>query len=562
MKKILTLFACLSFTFCLSIQEARAQSGMVTPTTQFWNTDVTVEVNTMANQRHVRIAAGYNGWVYAAYIVNDSVSHKGGVVVRYSKDGGVTWMPFNNYPYYDHSFYNACDIVAEGLDSAHSNVFVAMSRKDLITKKFEVEVLRFNPYHIAYPSVPVFFKQLDSNQVFNLALASDFRNPVARDSVYSMGLLYNHHGPMMDSLFFATTEKKLDSVNVHGSVSKGGNFFRAPRLISTAKHLRGLGLSYSYSATSVRGTFHAVWESLDTTTSKFGHVLASRTALRTDSAWTKPVYIDSMNVAFRDGIRNPTIASQSSILDNDSTNATTLVAFEWAKGGNPDSLDLYGFINKRADTTEYWNQYGIAGSVHKEMQPDLSFDPFNKQFLLTYFDSTAQSLIYETLPMAAPAPFGFSVVSGQYNVTTSNLVAPWPQVIINPKLYAPSPAVQQPFFAWVSDPANKNGVVKCNGQYLNVGIQEIELAGMQVLNPFPNPASDQVSLPVVSNRETDLNLSILNLLGENVIVSRQIHLTEGMQMIDLNVANLSSGLYFCRLESGKSSKTVRIVVQH
>jgi hypothetical protein len=553
MKKILTFFAALSCVFTLSVQETQAQSTSSTnPTPQFFANDITVEANTMANQRDVRVAAAYNGWVFAAYLVNDTVSHKGGVVVRYSKDGGVSWLPFNGYPYYAHSWYTACDLTVLGKDTSHLFVFVGLSRKDLVSQKTEVEVLRYNAYHVAFPPVQVYFNQLKMNTVFDLALANSFRQPARKDSVYGVGLLYSYQGTTADTLIFSTT--------IHKS---GKIVFGNSRVINAAKHLGKVALSYSSSTASSRGTYHAAWESKDTTISKFGHILASRTLFNIDSTWITPVYLDTLfNPAFNNMVRNPSIASQCTATgaNNDSTNAGTAVSFEYERNGHPDTLDIYGYYNMRGDTTGFWNQFKIIANNHKNMQANMTFDATgaNNPFGITYFDSTAGALVYETQSMMFPTPNTWTMVDAHYNVSNSTLKNPWPRVVINP---TPVFSAALPFFGWVSDAASKDGVVLCNAQYIT-GINEVDLGGIKIYTPYPNPASTMAVLPVSSEKPVDLTLTMFNLLGENVVAEQKEHLSGGMQQMQINVSELRAGLYFCRIQSGATSQTFRIVVQH
>jgi hypothetical protein len=543
MKKMFTFFASLSCLLIVGISGIRAQSASsVNPTPQFM-TDITVEANSLADQRHVHIATAFNGWVFAAYLVNDTTTHKGGVVVRYSKNGGINWMSFNNYPYFDHSMFTNCDLTIVGKDTTSLYVYVGATRKDVTTGNYEVQVLRYNPYHTAYPPVKVYFQQLDMNKVYDLALANDYKNPASGDLDYGLGLLYNHHGPVKDSLIFVTTGLM--------SASKLGK----TTVIATAHHLRYISLAFSSSQTAHKGTYQAAWESLDSANSKFGHVLVSRTLLRTDSVWIKPIYLDSMNTNFTDKLRYPTIASQVNNNDNDSSNATTAVAFEWPRNGNPDSLDIYGYYNKRSDTTNFWNMFLLATSNDQEKQPNMSFDSYNNQFNATYYDSTSGGLVYFTQPTSFTSPNSWNSVNTHYNDNTANLKAPWPKVAVNP-------LTKQAFMAWVVDPSNGNGIVKCDGQYLFTGIEELDASGVGISNPYPNPSTTLAVIPVQAVKETNLRLTLYTLLGESAGKIQQIHLQEGEQQIVVDVNDLASGVYLCSMESDSFRKTVRLVVQH
>jgi len=537
MRKIATFLASAAALLSIGKGSCSAQSAIPSSVAPLFTSDIIVESNTTANQRNVRVASAFNGWMFAAYIVNDSISNKGGVVVRYSKNGGINWMPFNNYPYFQHSNYQACDITVTGADTNHLSVFVGMVRKDHTTKKFEVEVERYNAMHTAYPSVVVFFQQLDTNGVTDLALANDYKQPAPTDSAYSIGLLYAHHGTSMDSVLFATTEKRLK------------NKFGKPTLIAAGAHYRKVSIAYLHSM-SITGAYCAAWESLDSVKSTYGHILFSRTMSKLDSAWTKPVYLDSLRPATVNKLRSPSISCQYNAVDNDSANATAAVAFDYYNGTDHDIL---GYYNKKADSANFWNLFVVTNSSNNEIQPNLSFDPTANNFVATYYDSTAKGLTYSNQSMLFSTPIAWNFVTWQYNSNT-NLKAPWPRVVMNQLTH-------KAFFAWVMDPANGNGVVLCNGDYLYTGISEQEVSGLQFLNPYPNPANSGSVLPVSSDIPVTLNISIYNAMGQLVNCSSE-HFGGGVKLIDLNTSSFAPGIYVCRIATSDHAVTRRLIVEH
>jgi hypothetical protein len=541
MKKTLTFFATFLCVFSMRVQTLQAQSAGA-PQSPLFATDITIETNHLANQRHVRVASAYNGWLFAAYLVNDTTTNKGGVVVRYSKDGGITWAAFNGYPYYQHSTFTNCDISVAGMDTTQLAVFVAYSRKDATTQKYEVGVKKYNPMHVAFAPVQVMMQQLDSNKVYDLSLTNDYRFPAPKDSIYSVGLLYSHKGATMDSLLFNNMHKAM------------GKFKKSVQVVATGKNFRHVSLGYASSAT-VTGNYFAAWELLDTANSTLAHAYVARTMSNIDSAWTTPKCLDSLSASTLGRIRNPSIACQYSGNDNDSANVTVAVVFECARNGSfTDSMDVLGYYNKAAAKTSFWTPLSLAATTDNELQPYMVCDPSGNKFLVTYYDSTTGSLAYGNAQYNTPA--AWTMVTAQYNDNTANLKAPWPRVVANPQ-------VQKPFFAWVMDPANKNGVVLCDGQYLNTSVApEAELTGLKIYNLFPNPAQSALVLPVYLETSTSLSVSVLNLLGQEVMPAQKINAGPGMQQVDLNVSDLSAGVYLCRLTAAGQVHTLRFVKQN
>jgi hypothetical protein len=542
MKKFSTFFTALVCLLALGSQ-LRGQSTAPSSTSPLFANDITVEANNMANQRHVKIAAAFNGWIFAAYIVNDSISQKGGVVVRYSKNGGINWMPFNGYAYKQHSIYAACDITVAGLDSNHLNVFLGDVRINTITKKYEVGVSRYNAVRNITSSTSVFFQQLDTNKVYDIALATDYKFAASKDSIYSVGVLYNHKGLVKDTLVFADTRKY-------------GRGFGKKHIIATGPFYRNVSLGYAHSLTASRGAYVAAWEQLPAANATLGHIYEARTATLIDSVWTAPVCLDSLSARTNGMVRNPSLACQYSGSDNDSSNVTLAVAFDCARNGRMDSLDVLGYYNKAGDSTNFWNLFTLAATTNNELQASLSFDPGTGNFVATYYDSTAGSLPYLMQALTLPTPNAWMLMKGAYNDNHTVLKAPYPRVVVNP-------LSGKGFFAWVIDPAgNKNGVVLVDGENIFTAVSELDESGLKVYNMYPNPASSSIVLPVLTDKQMNVKMTVYTILGSLAMPAETLHLGGGLQNLNVDVEGLSSGIYFCRIESGAVSHTFRFVVQH
>ncbi|HEV7230679.1 MAG TPA: T9SS type A sorting domain-containing protein [Bacteroidia bacterium] len=542
MKKFGTLFTTLMSLLVLG-SHLNAQSNAPISSSPLFANDITVEANNMANQRHVRIASAFNGWLFAAYIVNDSVSGKGGVVVRYSKNGGINWMPFNGYSYAQHSVYKSCDITVAGLDSAHLCVFLADVRMNSVTKRYEVKVSRYSAEHNITSATSVFFQQLDTNQVYDVALATDYKFAALKDSIYSVGVLYSHKGLVQDSLIFADTRKY-------------GHPFGKKHLIATGPFYRNVTLGYAHSQSAFKGAYIAVWEQLPSANSTLGHLYQARTAAMIDSVWTKPLCLDSLSPLTNGKVRNPSIACQNSNLDNDSSNMTLAVAFDCARNGQMDSLDVMGYFNKTADSTNFWTMFTLAATTNNELQPSLSFDAGTGNFVATYYDSTAGSLPYLMQTFTLPTPNAWTVIKSAYNDNHTVLKAPYPRALVNPQS-------GKGFFAWTIDPAGtQNGVVLVDGENIFTAVPEIDESGLKAYNMYPNPSSSSVVLPLSTDKEMNVKMTVYTVLGSLAMPAETIHLGGGLQNLSMDVEGLSSGVYFCRIESGSVSHTFRFVVQH
>ena len=75
-------------------------------------------------------------------------------------------------------------------------------------------------------------------------------------------------------------------------------------------------------------------------------------------------------------------------------------------------------------------------------------------------------------------------------------------------------------------------------------------------NPFNNGTIISFSIPV----DQFVALRIYDILGREVTVLLNDHMESGSHEIAFNSTNLASGIYFYRLETGKFSRTQKMVL--
>jgi PKD repeat protein len=86
-----------------------------------------------------------------------------------------------------------------------------------------------------------------------------------------------------------------------------------------------------------------------------------------------------------------------------------------------------------------------------------------------------------------------------------------------------------------------------------------ELTTFSSLSVYPNPATNAVSLNVNSSKAySDCQLSINNMLGQNVY-AKSIDLASGSNTVNMDITNLTAGVYFISLQNGKDVVTTKFV---
>jgi hypothetical protein len=92
----------------------------------------------------------------------------------------------------------------------------------------------------------------------------------------------------------------------------------------------------------------------------------------------------------------------------------------------------------------------------------------------------------------------------------------------------------------------------------SVGLEE-NLVKSEILNVFPNPASEVVNVTFV-NTEKNSTISVYDLTGKELL-SKNILSGNGLSQQELDVSHLSRGTYILTLTSDNSRKTQKIIIQ-
>lgn len=70
------------------------------------------------------------------------------------------------------------------------------------------------------------------------------------------------------------------------------------------------------------------------------------------------------------------------------------------------------------------------------------------------------------------------------------------------------------------------------------------------LKVFPNPVDENMNVQIEVRKNTNLNVSVSNLLGKTILTENK-DLNEGIQTMNINLKNLPSGIYFLNLSDGQ-----------
>ena len=80
------------------------------------------------------------------------------------------------------------------------------------------------------------------------------------------------------------------------------------------------------------------------------------------------------------------------------------------------------------------------------------------------------------------------------------------------------------------------------------------------VNVYPNPAKTDLFIEINAQKQTEIEINVLNLLGQAVI-SEQFDLDQGMNNKMINLHELEGGLYIIQMISGNESYMKKIVIE-
>jgi len=101
------------------------------------------------------------------------------------------------------------------------------------------------------------------------------------------------------------------------------------------------------------------------------------------------------------------------------------------------------------------------------------------------------------------------------------------------------------------------GIGNCS---VATGVSEGIAAASVTATIYPNPVVNEANLHFNLSKESDVSVSIVNLLGEELTVVDNKNFTAGFQNVALPVSELEPGIYFCNITLAKSKQTIKFVV--
>ncbi len=521
------------------MNEAHVASSPVFPQPLYTN-DVVMKNDTVDQQR-VRISVAFNGWLFAAVNRVDVASDEGGISILRSKDNGITWQQIDGY-FPAGTRYPAFDLVVAGTDTNSLTVYLAGVNYNVASGNYVLFVDRYDGRTGAFAGSN-FNLSAGQQKIYDVALATDYTHPAVGATPYSIGMLYSRYTSSQDSIVF------------RGSVDGGVTWTVNEPVAVTGYYFGKLSISYGRSASGSNGRYFGAWERRPSSTSRVGNIYTSRSQSTVDGAWITPENVDSVSNTMIGLCANPQIATSFGTTDNDSASVTAVILVQRDYAGNGSDYDLLGFYNKRAHFTNFWYRLDVVNTSENDIQPDVSYDPANQNFLAVYYDSTNGKLPYLVNNFNLATPSTWTTISAQYNDVTTNLRGAWPRVEINP-------VAVQTAHAWLAFDSTGNGVAMFDAEYNYTGIANNGNVRGGMSAVFPNPASNAMTVSYTASSEAVVVINVYNTLGD-VVTTRSIgNKPAGDYTERFDVTNWNNGIYLVEVVTGETKSVSRIVVKH
>jgi hypothetical protein len=94
-----------------------------------------------------------------------------------------------------------------------------------------------------------------------------------------------------------------------------------------------------------------------------------------------------------------------------------------------------------------------------------------------------------------------------------------------------------------------------------VGVVNANSINFDVLQNMPNPATDETMIVVKTQNAATINLTISNMLGQQVYTAQEVANAAGAYTFRVNVSDLNTGVYFYTVTVGEKSVSKKMIVE-
>ena len=502
-----------------------------------WGPDVVV--NPVAGNYYSKatISVAYDGTLYYGRLYS-TISASGPMQhweILKSVDNGAVFTDYKSGYVTGSIKFIDFDILAAGNDAATFNLFIARSYLDTVNRNSKMRADRYDISGTSTTIIDELYVAFSTIRGWgNLSMVSDYREKNVNSSPYSFSI--------------AAVKSEWEDSIVVWTDQLGGTVMNRRGIASSPQVFRNVSIAIGKAGYSQIGRLGVVWDSYTSGSFLYGTVRC------------KYVYPDSpadiisgggpfLIGSAGDNYRNPVIVMSqkatgpgTGIGDRD---IRTIIFYEYSDGTiNARVADSIMTI-----TSNFSSIFQVAQSSKKGTNLDAIYDPYNEEFLITYYDQTNKMLSYSTKSLISPKNEAPAIIRVNYrDVLTVSTVAVNPRVDINK-------TDGNVVFAW-----NDSGASMFETYVGSASIDENSMESVSNLLLYPNPATDHVNIVFNSISEQKIKLYIYDLRGSEVYATES-QVIQGENLLEVNTDNLAQGQYVLMVSSANNSYPVKLIIK-
>ncbi len=509
-----------------------------------WGGDVNVNPVAGRYYKNARVSVAYDGTIYVGrlYATAAAAPYDHWEVLK-STDTGHTFTGFDSSFATAGQQYRAFDILAAGANATDFKLIVARSFYDSSAANLGDNRLLVYAYGASgqYLSTLVdeshnyiasFYRGWEA-----ISLSSDWREKNSISAPYEIDIVAQKSGVDDSIIVWASKDA--------GATMTRRGLYGTPRYIKTVSSSIGSTLS----TTSLYGRFGIVWDEFVNNGDMWGKIYGE--FLYADDASDPGINTGLQTIAGSDNFRNPVIVMSQqtgTVVGPGADDIRTMIIAEnnlLVPGVSSITCNVSdSMINGVAAfntpaTVKLGSAAGGAYDAHGV------YDPVANNFLITYYDSATQALVYDVKPLSASIAALPTVIKANYRDAATDLGLPaYPRTDINM-------VNDKAVFVW-----NDNSKTMFDAEYAqNVSVQSVPVNVTDV-QVFPNPANDVINLGFIAKQNGSATVAVLDVTGRQVL-SMQADVMVGVNRITVALGALSAGNYFIQVKGEVASFNAR-----
>ena len=513
-----------------------------------WGGDINVNPSVGRYYKNARVSVGYDGTIYVGRLWASSPTgqYQNWEVLK-STDTGHTFTVLQNESVFGGNQYRSFDMLAAGANAADFKIFVAYGSHDTTAVPVGQNRIRVQAFNAAGIQQSVLVDEVDTNNDGHyrswesISLSSDWKEPNAISAPYELDIA-------------AVKAHTYDSIIVWAS-KNGGAAVTRRSLYGTLNFLKSVSSSIgsTISSTSMYGRLGVIWDEFALYSDIWGQLKAQ--FMYADDASDPGINAGLQTLAGIPNFRHPCmVMSQQTgtVTGPGDSDIRTMVVYE-------TDLVTGNYSTVASNCTDSLIRHNIDFSVNAiikqgtvsggALDAHAIFDPMYNNFMITYYDSATQALVYSLKPLSASLAFAPLPFCANYRDASTDLGTPaFPRTDINTVNH-------QAVFVW-----NDNNHTMLDAEYaLPASVQRIPLNASDV-QVFPNPANDVLNVAFIAEKSDKISTSIYDITGRQILVV-EASIDAGVNKIPVTVSDLPAGNYIVTVKGGSVSFNARFTRQ-